>query len=183
MASSVPGAHLASDPRFPIGRFQRVDAVTAEDRRFAILTLAELPEQMREAVRSLDDDQRNTPYRAEGWTVRQLVHHVADSHAIAFHRLRLALTVDWPTVEPYNEKAFALLPDVRAPLEWSLEMIESVHARWVMLLQALTEEQWARGFRHGERGPMRLDTATLLYAWHSRHHVAHITHLRAQEGW
>ena len=179
--SAVPSAF--PDPRYPLGRFETPASVTPEDRRFAILTLAELPEQMREAVRSLDEDQRNTPYRAEGWTVRQLVHHVADSHTIAFYRLRLALTEDWPVVQGYNEKAFATLADVQAPLEWSLEIIESVHARWVMVLQSLTDEQWARGFRHAERGPMRLDTATLLYAWHSRHHVAHITHLRAQQGW
>ncbi len=115
--------------------------------------------------------------------MRQLVHHIADSHMTAFHRIRLALTEDWPEVRPYNEKAFATLPDVAAPLEWSLEIIESVHARWVMVLGAMTEESWARGFRHAERGPMTLDRATLLYAWHSRHHVAHITHLRATAGW
>ena len=171
------------DPRYPIGRFTPPETITLEDRRYAILTLAELPEQLREAVRPLDPDQGNTPYREGGWTVRQLVHHMADSHMTAFHRVRLALTEDWPEVRPYNEKAFALLPDVAAPLEWSLEIIESVHARWVMVLQAMTEEQWARGFRHSERGPMRLDAATMLYSWHSRHHVAHITHLRAQQGW
>ena len=174
---------ILNDPRYPIGRFAPADTITTEDRRYAILTLAELPEQLREAVRPLDPDQQNTPYREGGWTVRQLVHHVADSHMTAFHRLRLALTEDWPEVHGYNEKAFATLPDVIAPIEWSLEIIESVHARWVMVLQGMTEEQWNRGFRHSERGPMRLDFATLLYAWHSRHHVAHITHLRAGQGW
>lgn len=184
MSTAVSSAsHPPSDPRYPIGRFEKPEAVTPEDRRFAILTLAELPEQMREAVRSLDEDQRNSPYRRDGWTVRQLVHHVADSHSIAFTRVRLALTEDWPEVRAYDEKAFAQLADVQAPLEWSLEMIESVHARWVMLLQSLKEEQWARGVRHAGRGPMRVDTLTMLYAWHSRHHVAHITHLRAQQGW
>lgn len=148
-----------------------------------MLTLAEMPEQLREAVRSLDEDQLNTPYREGGWTVRQLVHHIADSHMIAFDRARRALTEDWPEVRGYNEKAFAVLPDVTAPVEWSLEILESVHARWVMVLQALDEAGWARGFRHSERGPMRLDEATLLYAWHSRHHVAHITHLRALNRW
>ena len=171
------------DPQYPIGRFTPPDTITPEDRRYAILTLAELPEQLREAVRALDPEQQNTPYRAGGWTVRQLIHHIADSHMAAFHRLRLALTEDWPEVQKYDEKAFAMLPDVAAPIEWSLEIIESVHARWVMVLQALTEEQWARGFRHKERGPMRLDFMTLLYAWHSRHHVAHITHLRTEQGW
>ncbi len=183
MSATTVTSPSAHDPRYPIGRFTTPDTVTAEDRRYAILTLAELPEQLREAVRPLDDDAQNTPYREGGWTVRQVVHHVADSHMTAFHRLRLGLTEDWPEVHGYNEKAFAMLPDVAAPIEWSLEIIESVHARWVMVLQAMTEEQWGRGFRHTERGPTRLDVATLLYAWHSRHHVAHITHLRTQQGW
>ena len=176
-------ASLVHDPRYPVGRFHPPDPITEEDLRFAIVAIAELPEQIREAVRALDDEQLNTPYREGGWTVRQLVHHVADSHMFAFARLRLALTEDWPQVHGYNEKAFAMLPDTAAPAEWSLEIIESVHARWVMLLQSFTAEQWGRGIRHSERGPMRLDTLTLLYAWHSRHHVAHITHLRTQQGW
>ena len=175
---------LAHDPRYPIGRFAPPPGpITAEDLRFAVLALTELPEQMREAVRSLDDEHLNTPYREGGWTLRQLVHHVADSHMVAFYRVRLALTEDWPQVTGYNEKAFASLPDTTAPVEWSLEIVESVHARWVMVLQGLTGEQWARGYLHAERGPMRLDQVTMMYAWHSRHHVAHITHLRSQQGW
>ena len=171
------------DPRYPIGRFTPPNPITPEDLRYAVLAIAELPEQMREAVRSLDDEQLNTPYREGGWTVRQLVHHVADSHMIAFYRLRRALTEEWPEIHGYDEKGFASLPDVAAPVEWSLEILESVHARWVMVLQSLTEEQWARGFRHSERGPMSLELATMLYAWHSRHHVAHVNHLRAQNDW
>jgi hypothetical protein len=142
-----------------------------------------MPEQLRQAVRGLDQDQLKTPYRPNGWTVRQVVHHLGDSHMTAFHRVRRALTEDWPVVPGYDEKAFALLPDVAAPAEWSLELIESVHARWVMLLQAITEAQWQRGYKHAEQGPTTVAQATVLYAWHSRHHVAHITHLRAREGW
>jgi hypothetical protein len=142
-----------------------------------------MPELMREAVRHLSAAQLDTPYREGGWTLRQVVHHVADSHMTAFHRLRKALTEDWPEVAGYDEAAFAELPDLTAPVEWSLELIESVHARWVMVLQTMHEEQWHRGFRHSERGPTALDMATLEYAWHSRHHVAHITRLRAQRGW
>lgn len=171
------------DPRYPIGKFAPPPIILPKDCRDAVLTLAELPEQLREAVRGLGDDSLDTPYREGGWTVRQVVHHIADSHAIAFVRLRRALTEDWPEVHGYDEKGFAMLADVAAPVEWSLELIESVHARWVMLLQAFTEEQWHRGFRHTERGPMTLDQATLLYAWHSRHHLAHIQHLRAQQRW
>jgi uncharacterized damage-inducible protein DinB len=173
----------ATDPRYPIGRFERPQTISSDDRTNAIATLAELPEQLRNAVEGLGSAQLNTPYREGGWTVRQLVHHIADSHMNAFIRVRLALTEDWPTIKPYDEKAWATLHDSAAPIEWSLELVESLHARWVMLLQSLTEDQWMRGYRHPENGEMGLDVATLMYAWHSRHHVAHITHLRASEGW
>jgi hypothetical protein len=111
------------------------------------------------------------------------VHHIADSHMQAFARARHGLTEDWPTILPYDEKAWAELHDATAPVEWSLELVESLHARWVMLLQSLTAEQWQRGFKHPERGPQTIEVQTLLYAWHSRHHIGHITHLRANEGW
>ena len=171
------------DPQYPISRFVKPETVTPDDRFGAIATLAELPEMLRNAAEGLDSAQLNTPYREGGWTVRQVVHHVADSHMNAFIRLRLALTEDWPVIKPYDEKSWATLRDSAAPVEWSLELVESLHARWVMLLQSLDEEQWLRGFRHPENGPMTLDVQTLLYAWHSRHHVAHITHLRAKEDW
>ena len=183
MCAALAANPTHGDPRYPIGLFAPPDVITEEDRRYAIVILAEMPEQLREALRPLDPDQLNTPYRMGGWTVRQLVHHIADSHMIAFDRVRRALTEDWPEVRGYDERAFAMLADTKSPVEWSLEIIESVHARWVMVLQSLTEEQWARGFRHSERGPVRLDATTLLYAWHSRHHVAHINHLRAEQGW
>lgn len=171
------------DPRYPVGKFVEPETITADDRLYAIATLAELPEMLRNAVDGLDTAQLGTPYREGGWTVRQLVHHIADSHMNAFIRLRLALTEDWPTIKPYDEAAWAMLHDVAAPVEWSLELVESLHARWVMLLQSLDEEQWHRGFLHPENGPTALDVMTLLYAWHSQHHVAHITHLRAKEDW
>ena len=171
------------DPRYPIGKFEKPSTITVEDRTNAIASLAELPEQLRNAVDGLDSSQLNTPYREGGWTVRQLVHHIADSHMNAFIRMRLALTEDWPTIKPYDEKAFATLHDSTAPVEWSLELIESLHARWVMMLQSLSEEQWMRGYKHPEGGDTPLDVAALMYSWHSRHHVAHITHLRVQESW
>ncbi len=172
-----------SDPRYPIGRFVPPTPITAEDRNYAILSLAEMPEQLRESLRRLNDEQLNTPYREGGWTVRQLVHHMADSHSVALHRMKRVLTEDDPEIHGYDEKAFALLPDTHAPAEWSLELIESVHARWVMLLQNLTGEQFARTYRHSERGPSNLEKTLLLYAWHARHHVAHINHLRTRMGW
>ena len=171
------------DPKYPVGRFTPPAIINPDERTGAIATLAELPEQLRNAVDGLSFAQLSTPYRVGGWTVRQVVHHVADSHMNAFIRVKLALTEDWPTIKPYDEAAWAKLHDVAAPVEWSLELIESLHARWVMLLQSLGEEQWQRGFNHPENGPMTVEMTTLLYAWHSSHHVAHITHLRAKENW
>jgi uncharacterized damage-inducible protein DinB len=172
-----------TDPRFPVGKFEAPATINADDRTGAIATLAELPEELRNAVEGLDAAKLNTPYRDGGWTVRQLVHHIADSHMNAFIRVRLALTEDWPVIKTYDEKAWATLHDSAAPVEWSLELVESLHARWVMLLQSLREEQWMRGFKHPELGPVTVEQATLMYAWHSLHHVAHITHLRLKEGW
>jgi DinB superfamily len=172
------------DPKYPVGKFAAPATITPDDRTNAIATLAELPEQLRNAVEGLNAAQLNTPYRDGGWTVRQLVHHIADSHMNAFLRVRLALTEDWPMITAYNEKAWALLTDsTGAPVAWSVALIENVHARWVMLLESLTDEQWRRGFRHPERGPSTLEMATLLYAWHSQHHVAHIKRLREARGW
>ncbi len=171
------------DLRYPVGKFKPPTTITAVDRSHALETIAELPSLLREALRGLDSDQKNTPYREGGWTVRQVVHHVADSHMTAFHRVRRALTEDNPTIPGYDEKAFSVLPDVGAPTEWSMEVIEALHARWVMMLQGLDEPQWQRTMNHAERGVSTIEAATLLYAWHSRHHLAHITHLRAAQGW
>ena len=171
------------DPRYPVGDFVAPATITPDDRVGAIATLAELPEELRNAVDGLDAAQLNTPYREGGWNVRQLVHHIADSHMNAFVRVRLALTEDWPTIKTYDENAWAMLHDVAAPVEGSLELVESLHARWVMLLQSLKGDQWLRGYKHPQDGPVTVEMATLLYAWHSLHHVAHITHLRSKEGW
>lgn len=173
----------AIDARFPLGKFKMPATITREDCRYATQTLAEIPELLREALRSLDTDQKNTPYREGGWTIRQVVHHIADSHMTAFHRIRRALTEDNPTVMGYDEKAFATLPDVVAPTEWSMELIEALHARWVMMLQGLDDAQWKRTYNHSESGTSSIEQTVLVYAWHSRHHLAHITHLRAQQGW
>jgi hypothetical protein len=171
------------DHRYPIGKFTPPDSISKDELIGSIATLADLPSELRNAVKGLAYEQLNTPYRDGGWTVRQLVHHVADSHMNAFIRVRLALTEDWPVIKTYNEKAWATLHDSTAPIEWSLELIESLHARWVMLLQSLDDVQWQRGFRHPENGPQSIELATLVYGWHSRHHVAHIGHLRAAKAW
>jgi len=179
-------APTAPDPRYPIGKFNRPapGPLPAGELASAVAAIAELPSQLRNAVSGLNAAQLDTPYREGGWTVRQLVAHVADSHMTACFRVRMALTEDTPNVIGYDEKAFAELHDSRhAPVEWSLDLIESLHARWVMLLQSLTQEQFQRGFRHSEQGVMTIEFATMLYAWHSRHHLAHITHLRAAKHW
>ena len=172
-----------ADPRYPVGKFTAPATITPGERTNAITTLAELPEQLRNAVDGLSFAQLGTPYREGGWTVRQVVHHVADSHMNALIRVKLSLTEDWPTIKPYDEAAWAKLHDMTAPVEWSLELVESLHARWVMLLQSLNETQWQRGYNHPEDGRVTVEHAAQVYAWHSRHHVAHITHLRAKENW
>ena len=179
----MPAQNETPDPRYPVGKHRPSKTITAEDLRYAIQTIAEMPECLRESLRGLDQEQIDTPYREGGWTVRQVVHHIADSHMIAFHRVRMALTEERPTVQGYPEAKFAELPDTVAPAEWSLELIEAVHARWVMLMQALTEEQWKRGYLHAERGETTIEAAVMLYAWHSLHHVAHVTGLRKRLGW
>lgn len=173
-----------SDTRYPIGRWQRPTPVDDATLSHALETLGELPQNLRAAVEDLEDDLLDTPYREGGWTVRQVVHHVADSHSNMYLRIRLALTEDAPTIRPYDEKAWAALHDAQtAPVEWSLELVEALHARLLMLLRSLTPAQWARTYVHPENGVMRLDEVASMYAWHSRHHVAHITALRTRRGW
>ena len=139
---------------------------------------------MRNAVSGLTDAQLDTPYRPDGWTVRQVVHHVADSHMNGFTRIKLALTEENPTIKPYNEKAFAELGDMRLPIGVSLDLLTALHARWIAIYEVLREGQFTRTFIHPEYPePQTLDRHAQMYAWHSRHHVAHITGLRARQGW
>ena len=171
------------DLRYPIGRFERPSGVTADRRNEWIDTIAAAPSRYRDAVRGLSDEQLDTPYRPEGWSVRQVVHHVADSHMNSFIRFRLALTEEEPTIKPYDEAKWALLADAAAPVEVSLSLIDNLHHRWVVMLKALSEGDFARTLRHPENGVMNLDTLLALYSWHSRHHEAHITGLRDRLGW
>ena len=174
---------MTPDPRYPIGEFTPPAAITPGMRTAAITAIAELPARMRDAVKGLSEAQLDTPYRAGGWTVRQVVHHVPDSHMNAFVRVKLALTEDNPTIKPYDQDAFAQLPDQTLPIEVSLSLLESLHARWVAVLKALTPQEFARPLVHPEIGPISVDYLVQLYGWHSRHHVAHITRLREREGW
>jgi len=181
------GASLASsseDLRYPIGRYEPPTRVTAAQRAEYLRDLEELPAKLKQAVSGLDDRQLETPYRPGGWTVRQLVHHLPDSHLNSYQRFRLALTEEAPAIKPYNEAAWAELPDAKtAPIEMSLSLLTALHARWITLLRSLGEADLKRTVRHLEWGEITLDWMLGLYAWHSRHHVAHITSLRNREGW
>ena len=173
-----------TDPRFPVGRFAPPEVVTPEDRERFLRDIEEAPARLRRAVSGLTEAQLDTPYREGGWTVRQVVHHVPDSHVNSYMRFRLALTEEEPTIRPYLEDRWAELPDARtAPVDVSLAFLEALHRRWVLLLRSLTSEQWALRFRHPDLGIVRLDRNLALYAWHGRHHVAHVTSLREREGW
>jgi uncharacterized damage-inducible protein DinB len=146
--------------------------------------LSAAPANLRSAISGLNDDQLDTPYRPDGWTVRQLVHHVPDSHMNAYIRFRLALTEDTPTVKPYAEALWAELSDAKGPLvETSLTLLDCIHQRWVALLRTLSDDEWKRTFRHPEIGTVSLDKNLALYAWHGRHHMAHVTALRERMGW
>lgn len=169
--------------RYPIGRFQASAAPLPGARADQINTLRNLPERLRAAVKGLNDAHLDTSYRDGGWTVRQLIHHLADSHMNSYVRFKLALTEDWPTIKPYDEAAWAQLRDSSQPIEPSLELIAALHARWVTLLESMTEGDFRRGFNHPERGRQNLAVALALYDWHSRHHTAHITGLRTRQGW
>jgi uncharacterized damage-inducible protein DinB len=174
----------ATDLRYPIGRFRRPERVSADERARLIDEIAAAPRQLREAVRGLTPAQLATPYRPGGWTVHQVVNHVPDSHLNAYVRIKLALTEDEPTIKPYDEARWAELRDGReAPIETSLALLDALHERWVLLLRSLSPADCARRLKHPETGVQTVDQVIALYAWHGRHHTAHITSLREREGW
>jgi uncharacterized damage-inducible protein DinB len=172
--------------RYPTGRFHRPKRpLEAAERRQMIDAIAHTPDAIRAAVRGLSDRQLDTPYRPEGWTVRQVVHHVPDSHMNAYVRFKLALTEDMPTIKPYDEAEWAKLSDVRdTPIETSLTLLAAMHERWVRLLRAMTPEDFGRQLNHPDwDAPLSLDAVLALYAWHGPHHTAQITSLRQRMGW
>ncbi len=172
------------DLKYPLGKFDFQQSVTPAMIPALIGQIEELPAQIRATVAGMSEAQLDTPYRPEGWTVRQTVHHLADSHMNSFLRLRFTLTEDEPAIKGYDEKAWGELADSRtAPVELSLQILEGVHARWVTILKGMSEAQFARCFRHSAMGLLPLDKVTALYAWHGRHHTAHITALTEREGW
>ena len=172
------------DPRYPIGKYTPPQEATPALRQQAIDSIAATPAKLKAALSGLNDAQLDTPYRDGGWTVRQVVHHVPDSHLNAYVRFRLALTENQPTIKPYEEARWAELADAKsAPVAVSLALLEPLHDRWVRLLRSLTASDFARTFVHPEHGVRTLDWMLFLYAWHGRHHTAHITTLRKQKGW
>lgn len=173
-----------TDLRFPIGKFHFDGPLTNEQKEHAIDAIASTPANLRRAVKSLSESQLDTPYRPEGWTVRQVVHHMPDSHLNSYVRFKLALTEDEPTIKPYAEDRWAELADTKqTPIAVSLTLLDSLHDRWVRLLRSFGAEEWKRTFRHPELGTTTLEKALAIYAWHGKHHVAHITSLRERNGW
>lgn len=172
------------DPRYPIGKFEMPASVTPARRQQAMEAISEAPARLRAAASGLDDRQLDTPYREGGWTVRQVIHHVPDSHLNAYVRLKLALTEDKPTIKPYDEAAWANLADSQStPIEISQMLLDAVHARWDRLWRSLKTEDFARKLIHPEHGERTIDWLLFVYEWHGKHHTAHITELRKQKGW
>ena len=175
---------MSNDLRYPVGKFRFPKEVSASELPSLIAQIAETPADLRRAVEGLDAEKLDTPYRDGGWTVRQVVHHLPDSHLNSYVRFKLALTEDNPTIKPYDEAQWANLDDAKnGPIDGSLAMLDALHERWVRMLSSLSTAELARTFQHPELGPVRLDQNIALYAWHGRHHVAHVTALREREGW
>jgi len=175
---------VEEDLRYPVGRLQLPADLTPADRAIRIEELEALPHLLREAVHGLNESQLDTPYRPGGWTVRQVVHHLPDGHINGYARFRLALTEEAPVTKPYDQSKWSELPDARlGPIEPSLNFLDGLHARWVLLLRSLSDQQFKNVFTIPGRGEFTLDRALALYAWHSRHHVAHIQRLRERMGW
>jgi DinB family protein len=169
--------------RYPVGRLTIDSDVTESKRRLWIAQIAELPVKLRAAVEGLSDTRLNQPYRPEGWSSRQVVHHLADEHVNGFTYFKMAITEDEPVVKTYDEPLWAETEDAReASIELSLDLLTALHARWVILLNSLDEKGFARGYIH-RRGRISIDDGIQLYAWHSLHHTAHIIKLREREGW
>lgn len=173
-----------SDLRYPIGPFQGKASITPQDRREDLLQLQDAPDRLRAAVEHLSSDQLDAPYRPGGWTVRQVIHHLADSHLNWYARTKLALTEKEPLIKPFDENLWAELPDARyGPIEPSMLLLDGLHTRWTQSFESLGASDWARTMIHPERGALTLDAILPMIAWHGRHHTAHITEHRKRMGW
>jgi hypothetical protein len=175
--STAPTLNLS----YPIGKFEWIGPNTDSQRAGYIADIAAVPQRLRAAVAGLTEAQLDTPYRPGGWTVRQLIHHVADSHMNAYIRFKLALTEERPTIKPYDQAAWAELPDSKLPVEVSLKLIDALHERWAVVLKAMKPAEFDRQLKHPELGIVHLDKYVAMYAWHGKHHESHITGLRRRE--
>ena len=175
---------MTTDPRYPIGKFSFDGALSSQQRQQCLDDLEQTPARIRTALRGLSDAQIDTPYREGGWTLRQVAHHMPDSHMNAYVRFKMALTEDEPTIKVYLEDRWAELPEAKkAPIDVSLALLDCLHKRWMLFLRSLSDADWKRSYRHPELGLMPLEKALALYAWHGLHHEAHITVLRQRMGW
>lgn len=169
--------------KFPIGKFVRPDGLTETQRQTLIEELAEVPAKLRKAAEGLNEDQLDTPYRPDGWTVRQVVHHVADASMHQYTRFKLALTEDNPTIKAFEEEPWAAMADSKLPIAPSLALLDGLYVRWEAILRALSAADFSTTFIHPVNGPMSLNTALAMYVWHGKHHIAHISSLRERMGW
>lgn len=174
---------MSEDLSFPIGKYDKDSEISPEQRKQFIREIAELPNNLREAVKDLSDEQIDTPYRPEGWTARQVIHHVGDSHMNSFIRFKLALTEDNPTIRPYAEDLWAQSAEYQMPVDVSLDLIDSIHRRWTTLLESMSNEDFARTLNHPETGAWTLENLLGMYVWHGNHHTAHINNLKKRNGW
>jgi uncharacterized damage-inducible protein DinB len=174
---------MSEDLSFPIGKYEKVREITPEQRKQFIREIAELPNNLREMVKNMSEEQIDSPYRPAGWTVRQVVHHVGDSHLNSFIRFKLSLTEDNPTIRPYAEDLWAETAEYKMPVDVSLNLIDSIHRRWVALLESMSDEDFARTLNHPETGVWNLENLLGMYVWHGKHHTAHINNLKKRNGW
>jgi uncharacterized damage-inducible protein DinB len=174
---------MSEDLSFPIGKYEKVREITPEQRKQFIREIAELPNNLREMVKNMSEEQIDSPYRPEGWTIRQVVHHVGDSHLNSFIRFKLALTEKNPTIRPYAEDLWAETAEYKMPVDVSLNLIDSIHRRWVALLESMSDEDFARTLNHPETGVWTLENLLGMYVWHGKHHTAHINNLKKRKGW
>jgi uncharacterized damage-inducible protein DinB len=174
---------MSEDLSYPIGKYDKDTKITPEQRKQFITDIADLPKTLHEAVKNLNEEQLDTQYRPRGWTVRQVVHHVGDSHLNSFIRFKLALTEDNPTIRPYAEDLWAKTAEYKMPVEVSLSLVDSIHQRWVSLLESMSNEDFARPLNHPETGVWTLENLLGMYVWHGKHHMAHINNLKSRNNW
>lgn len=180
---STSNGQPVDELRFPVGRFEHIDRLAPEQRMRRIAELEAAPLRLEQTIRGLNDFQLDTPYRPGGWTAKQVVHHLADSHLNGYLRLKWTLTEDEPTIKPYDQDAWSALPDAADDVKMSLALLDALHARWARLLMSMTPEQFSLKLYHPESGTMTLDCLLAEYAWHGRHHIAHIRGLRERRNW